>query len=151
MRHDSSTTAPKRKRSFKEWAREEQAGPLVSCALAIMAGTWTAVLLGFILKGTWTIPGLFILSLPALLVFGGLFSYEANPLKWWSMFYGVDMRVKMERVALREQSGESSDDLQAEILAWVQNCAKRGYIRHNPYFYRFRRKSDAMMFKLAWG
>ena len=140
-----------KRRSFKQWSREEEAGPLVSCAFAILAGTWTAVFLGFIVKGSWTIPGLFILCLPAAIVIGGLLSKEINPLKWWAQFYGFEQKVKMDKIAGREQTGESSDDIQKEIEAWVKNCCKHGYVKYNPYYYRFRRKGDAAMFKLAWG
>jgi len=48
-------------------------------------------------------------------------------------------------------AGEDHNELTDEIAQWVKTCTKGSYIRINPYRYRFRRKGDAAMFKLAWG
>ena len=74
-----------------------------------------------------------------------------HPLNWWTPFFGHTVTANTDRLALREQNGESSAAIQAEIQAWVDNCAKGRSWKVNPYRFKFIRKGDAAFFKLAWG
>jgi hypothetical protein len=72
------------------------------------------------------------------------------PINWWKPFFGVEMRANREKIARREQSGESAKGIQLELEAWVQEMATSRWYKTNPYTYKFLRKADAAMFKLAW-
>lgn len=74
-----------------------------------------------------------------------------SPLNWWRPFFGTTMHANKDKLALREQEGESPEAIQSEILAWVEGCAKGRWIKVNPYSYKFLRRGDAAFFKLAWG
>lgn len=72
------------------------------------------------------------------------------PSKWWAPYFGHTIRVNRERVYEQESRGLSSE-VQEEIFQWVVTSSGRYWYRHNPYSYKFLRRRDAMLFKLAWG
>lgn len=80
-----------------------------------------------------------------------MFMKYGSPLNWWQPFFGHDIKVNQDKIAEREAQGECSYAMQKEIFAWVEGCTKSRWARINPYKYRFLRKGDAAMFKLAWG
>ena len=74
-----------------------------------------------------------------------------SPLNWWRPFFGTLMEANQSKLEAREKAGEDPGVIQMEILGWVENCTKGRWIKVNPYTYKFLKKGDAAMFKLAWG
>lgn len=89
-------------------------------------------------------------STPVLFMALMLWSQFGSPVNWWVPFFGTRIKVNKTKIIQREQKGESSDAIHAEIAQWVKGMTRSSYMR-NPYEYQFLRKKDAAMFKLAWG
>jgi hypothetical protein len=77
--------------------------------------------------------------------------YDRDPRKWWGQFHGTNVRVNRSSLIAREQAGESSDAIRQEIHQWIESSCKYPWIKVNSECYRFFRRRDAVMFKLAWG
>jgi hypothetical protein len=91
-------------------------------------------------------------SLPALFsMFAIMFLRYGHPKHWWSPFFGHNMYASLTKLSHREAAGEDAETIRQEIADWVSQCTKGSHIKLNPYACRFLNKSDAMMFKLAWG
>lgn len=134
-----------------EWLMISDAGPSVMVTVALIFGGWTPILVGHYFQGR---PFEFadgpIFAFPFILFFVSLFLKQRNPMKWWSIFTGTIITVDTKKLLEREMAN-GADFVTAEIQQWVQTCSKSGYVKINPYRYKFRRKRDAVMFKLVWG
>ena len=73
------------------------------------------------------------------------------PTNWWKAYFGQTVRVNITRIIKREQAGENSDEIQEEILQWVKGSTKGRWEKITPFAYKFRKRQDAVFFKLAWG
>jgi hypothetical protein len=90
--------------------------------------------------------------LPPLAVTCFMFSMKwGEPRNWWIPFYGIQMSANTKKLGERERAGEDPAAIQKEIRDWVASCTRSRSHRVNNYTYKFLRKGDAMMFKLAWG
>ena len=89
--------------------------------------------------------------LPALIFIPNLVRGYGSPLNWWADFFGTVVNVNLDRITLREQSGEHPDKIAAEIKAWTRDCIKGSWYLVNQYSFKFLRKRDAVLFKLRWG
>lgn len=139
------------KTSFKEWFMTSDGGPLFMGTIAISAGLYIPISIGAVMGSPMKTPDLWIMAMPFVLFLTGMFMKQKNPMLWWSVFWGTEIIANTEKLAAREVAGETSDSIRKEIAEWVDNCSKAGYIKINPYRYKFRRKGDAAMFKLVWG
>jgi len=141
----------KSRRSFKQWVDEEQGGPLLVCGLVLALGIYLPLLVSYLSSGKFSSTDYGSLLVPPSIFLVGMFMHNKNPLLWWASFSGTEMIADTKKIAAREMAGEDHNELTDEIAQWVKTCTKGSYIRINPYRYRFRRKGDAAMFKLAWG
>jgi hypothetical protein len=139
------------KTSFKEWIMASDGGPLFMSTVAVSAGLYIPISIGVLMGNPMKTPDLWVMAMPFILFLTGMFMKQRNPKLWWSVFYGTVITADTPKLANREIAGESPEDIRKEIAEWVASCSKAGYIKINPYRYKFRRKGDAAMFKLAWG
>jgi len=133
-----------------KWLFESQEGYLLLFILVATAPLCWALWEGFrdaslgratVFRGSIGIVG----------VAGAMWLQMGNPLNWWQPFFGQQMTVNKDKIARREQSGETAGAVQQEIRDWVKEMAKSRFYELNPYTYKFLKKADAAMFKLAWG
>jgi predicted neutral ceramidase superfamily lipid hydrolase len=128
-----------------------EAGPTIMVVLACIIGGWPALLVGHFVQGKpFTLNDSFIFAFPFLMFFTALFLKQKNPMKWWSIFGGTTITVDTKKLVDQERL-KGSDEVKHEIADWVNKCSKSGYIKINPFRYKFRRKRDAAIFKLVWG
>jgi len=89
--------------------------------------------------------------LPFAIVIIGLMLSHGNPLRWWSPFLGIEVKVNLGRIS-QEEAIHGFDSMRPKIESWLKETTpKYQYVMINPYRYRFLRKKHAVMFKLAWG
>lgn len=87
---------------------------------------------------------------PVAITVATMWSKLGNPLNWWVPFFGTSMTANKEKIAAREKAGEDAHQIHLELAQWVQECTRSRWYQTNPYTYKFLRKGDAAMFKLAW-
>lgn len=132
------------------WLTETQSGLLLVVLMIILGpliGTAFANRHDLSLDGHTIFKALF----GALAVMVVMYAQLGSPLNWWHPFFGHVMTVNKDKIARREQAGETAGAVQQEIRDWVKEMAKTAYYEQNPYSYKFLKKADAAMFKLAWG
>lgn len=89
--------------------------------------------------------------LPTLTILFLLTLDNGNPLRWWALFTGVEIKVDLDKIS-REEAIHGFDSMRPKIQEWLKETTpKYQYIMINPYRYKFLRKRHAAMFKLAWG
>jgi hypothetical protein len=87
--------------------------------------------------------GLFVFAL----VF--LFNQGPDPRKWWSAMWGTEILLDYNtKTAL---TLEDRTKYMADMEAWVETeIPKHDVVKVNPWRYHFRRKNQAMLFKMTW-
>lgn len=115
----------------------------IACMLSPLSG-----ILNKLINDESIVPFDFALPVAAFSMLAIIFySMYGNPLNWWVVFTGIEMKINTEQYINR---GENMEELKVEIESWVKQMSKGRYYKVNPYKYLFLRKRDAAAFKLVW-
>ena len=72
-----------------------------------------------------------------------------NPRKWWAAMWGTEIALNHDLRA--NISYEERIKLVEDIETWTKTEIPRGdVVKVNPWRYHFRRKNQAMLFKMTW-
>lgn len=114
----------------------------IQLALCIMP------LLIFLLDGTvgWSVWCVTLFPITIGLI--GLVLHYGWPWNWWMAWEANIITADTDKF---DYLSGLHRDYEKEIAAWVKQMSKGRYRRINPFRYQFKRKQDAMAFKLAWG
>ena len=75
--------------------------------------------------------------------------YGHNPRKWWASMWGTEVALNYDLRA--NISYEERVKLVEDIETWTKTEIPRGdVVKVNPWRYHFRRKDQAMLFKMTW-
>lgn len=93
----------------------------------------------------------FSVFIGGLVAFGLVFSANCgpDPRKWWSAMWGTEILLDYNTKAnlSLEERTKYMEDLEAWVAAEIP---KSDVVKVNSWRYLFRRKDQAMMFKLTW-